>query len=79
MMKKFLRKLRCSKKAGKPVDGHAPGLSGNDLKSICDAGISTDHECSTIEEAIEKISLGMKILIREGSAARNLDSLKGFV
>ena len=60
----------------KPIDGHAPGLTGEMLKKYVIAGISTDHECSTFEEAKEKISLGMKILIREGSAARNLDSLK---
>jgi len=70
------RKLEAAIKAGKPVDGHAPGLSGNDLKRYVEAGISTDHECSSIEEALEKISMGMKILIREGSAARNLESLK---
>jgi len=70
-------KLNAALRAGKPVDGHAPGLSGENLKRYVEAGISTDHECSTMEEALEKISLGMKILIREGSAARNLDSLKG--
>ena len=70
------KKLDAALKAGKPVDGHAPGLSGDSLKKYVGSGISTDHECSTLDEAIEKISLGMKILIREGSAARNLDSLK---
>jgi len=69
-------KLSVAKKAGKPVDGHAPGLTGKDLEKYVSAGISTDHECSTIEEALEKIKLGMKILIREGSAAKNLDALK---
>ena len=64
----------------KPVDGHAPGLTGEDLKKVCCMQeLSTDHECSTLEEAKEKISLGMKILIREGSAARNLDSLKELI
>ncbi|MFZ2340194.1 MAG: adenine deaminase [Bacteroidales bacterium] len=72
-----LRKIDYARKAGKPVDGHAPGLTGDELKKYVSAGISTDHECTTIEEAREKISLGMKILIREGSAARNLDALKG--
>lgn len=72
----ILRKLDCARRAGKPIDGHAPGLSGEILKKYIDAGITTDHECSTMEEALEKISLGMKILIREGSAARNLNSLK---
>jgi len=70
-------KIKAALKEGKPVDGHAPGLSGEHLKRYINAGISTDHECSTMEEALEKISLGMKILIREGSAARNLYSLKG--
>jgi len=68
-------KITLAKKAGKPVDGHAPGLRGKDLKKYIDAGISTDHECFTIEEALEKLSLGMKILIREGSAARNFEAL----
>jgi adenine deaminase len=58
------------------IDGHAPGLTGENLKKYISAGISTDHECSTIEEAREKISLGMKILIREGSAAKNMNALK---
>jgi adenine deaminase len=74
--KEVLEKLGIAKKLGKPIDGHAPGLSGDMLKKYVDSGISTDHECSTIEEAVEKISLGMKVLIREGSAARNLESLK---
>ena len=69
-------KLAIALRMGKPIDGHAPGISGEMLKLYVSAGISTDHECSTIEEALEKISLGMKILIREGSAARNLNSLK---
>ncbi|MCX6322205.1 MAG: adenine deaminase [Bacteroidia bacterium] len=74
--KEVLRKVDIARKLGKPVDGHAPGLSGEMLRKYIAAGISTDHECSTLEEAKEKISLGMKILIREGSAARNLNSLK---
>ncbi|OFY58857.1 MAG: adenine deaminase, partial [Bacteroidetes bacterium GWF2_41_9] len=69
-------KILYARKFGKPIDGHAPGLTGRDLEKYVSAGISTDHECSTINEALEKISLGMKILIREGSAAKNLDSLK---
>ena len=72
----ILEKIRIARSNGKPVDGHAPGLTGEMLKKYVFAGISTDHECSTIEEAKEKISLGMKILIREGSAAKNLNSLK---
>ena len=71
-----MRKLGAAKRAGKPVDGHAPGLTGEDLRRYIEAGITTDHECSSIEEAKEKIALGMKVLIREGSAARNLESLK---
>ena len=71
-----LRKIRNAKELGKPIDGHAPGLSGISLRKYIAAGITTDHECSTLSEAKEKISLGMKILIREGSAARNLNSLK---
>ena len=71
-----IRKLDCAKKLNKPVDGHAPGLTGEMLKKYVSAGITTDHECSTLDEAKEKISLGMKILIREGSAAKNLNSLK---
>lgn len=61
--------------ANKPVDGHVPGLSGDALKSYVSAGITTDHECFTLEEALEKIKLGMKILIRDGSAAKNFGSL----
>lgn len=70
-----MAKLRLAEKYGKPVDGHAPGLSGKDLEKYINAGISTDHECFTLEEAVEKASLGMKILIREGSAARNFETL----
>jgi adenine deaminase len=68
-------KLKYAKDLYLPIDGHAPGIKGDDLKKYVDAGISTDHECTTIEEAEEKISLGMKILIREGSAAKNFDAL----
>ena len=60
---------------GKPVDGHAPGLRGAQAKAYADAGPTTDHECFTIEEAHGKLAAGMKILIREGSAARNFDAL----
>jgi adenine deaminase len=70
------RKIDIARRLGKPVDGHAPGLTGELLKKYVAAGISTDHECSTLDEAKEKISLGMKILIREGSAAKNLTALK---
>ena len=71
-----MKKMGFAREFNKPIDGHAPGLSGVNLKKYVSAGVSTDHECTTIDEAREKIALGMKILIREGSAARNLDSLK---
>jgi adenine deaminase len=58
-----------------PIDGHAPGLRGDEARKYIDAGISTDHECYTIEEAIFKIENGMKIIIREGSAAKNFEAL----
>jgi adenine deaminase len=74
-----LGKIEVAKKMKRKIDGHAPGLTGNMLKKYISAGISTDHECSTIEEAKEKISLGMKVLIREGSAARNLEALKSLL
>ncbi len=70
-----LLKLKAAKDNGKPIDGHAPDLSGDGLKKYVTSGISTDHECMSISEAEEKISLGMKIIIREGSAAKNFDSL----
>lgn len=70
------KKIKIAKKLGKQIDGHAPGLRGEELKKYISEGITTDHECDNIEEAREKISLGMKILMREGSAARNLDALK---
>jgi len=69
------RKIGTAKKYGKPIDGHAPGLMGENLEKYASAGISTDHECFTIEEAREKIRLGMKVMIREGSGARNFDAL----
>jgi adenine deaminase len=71
-----MAKIAAAIRNKKPVDGHAPGLSGENLRKYVSAGISTDHECRTLDEAREKIALGMKILIREGSAARNLDALK---
>lgn len=70
-----MKKIALAKKYHKPVDGHAPGLRGKDLRKYILAGISTDHECFTAEEALEKLKLGMKILIREGSAARNFEAL----
>jgi len=68
-----IRKIQYSQKYSKPVDGHAPGLRGKDLEKYASSGISTDHECLTREEALEKLTLGMKIQIREGSAAKNFE------
>jgi adenine deaminase len=70
-----MKKIAAAKKYNKPVDGHAPGLKGADAKKYIEAGISTDHECFTAEEALEKLQYGMKILIREGSAAKNFEAL----
>ena len=70
-----LSKLEVAKKNNLPIDGHAPLLSGEQLLKYVSSGISTDHEVSTLEEAKEKIKVGMKIIIREGSAARNFDAL----
>ncbi len=70
-----LAKIAAAKKAGKPVDGHAPGLRGETAAAYIAAGISTDHECFTIEEAKDKLQYGMHILIREGSAAKNFEAL----
>ncbi len=66
-------KLAIAKKYNKPIDGHAPALRGEQLTKYIDAGISTDHECITKEEALEKIQKGMKIQLREGSAAKNFE------
>jgi len=74
-----MKKIASAKKYGKPVDGHAPGLRGKEAGKYIAAGISTDHECFTEEEALDKLSMGMKILIREGSAARNFDALAGLL
>jgi adenine deaminase len=70
-----MQKIAAAKKINKPVDGHAPGLRGELAKKYIDAGMSTDHECFTAAEALDKISYGMKILIREGSAAKNFEAL----
>ncbi|MBC7847110.1 MAG: adenine deaminase [Flavobacterium sp.] len=70
-----LKKIEWAKHFNKPVDGHAPGLRGEAVRKYISAGISTDHECFTFEEAEEKLSLGMKVLIREGSAAKNFEAL----
>ena len=68
-------KLASAKKHNKPVDGHAPGITGSSLKKYVESGISTDHECFTIQEAQDKLALGMKVQIREGSAAKNFEQL----
>ncbi|MEH3116016.1 amidohydrolase family protein [Pedobacter terrae] len=70
-----LKKIAAAHQLGKPVDGHAPGLRGDTVQKYIDAGISTDHECFTAEEALDKLQRGMKILIREGSAAKNFEAL----
>jgi len=74
-----MAKIEAAKKAGKPVDGHAPGLRGQEAADYIAAGISTDHECFTLEEALDKIAAGGKIAIREGSAARNFDALVSLI
>ncbi len=68
-------KMAVAKKHGRVIDGHAPGLRGEQAAAYASHGISTDHECFTLDEALDKIAAGMKILIREGSAARNYDAL----
>jgi adenine deaminase len=70
-----IKKIQSAKNNTKPIDGHAPGLRGVDAKKYIDAGISTDHECFTKEEALDKLKYGMKIIIREGSAAKNFETL----
>lgn len=75
----MLGKIAAARRRGKPVDGHAPGLRGKDAKAYAAAGITTDHECFTLPEAKDKIAAGMKILIREGSAARNFEALASLV
>jgi adenine deaminase len=70
-----MKKIAWAKYFNKPIDGHAPGLRGKDASKYIRAGISTDHECFTYDEALEKLQNGMKILIREGSAAKNFEAL----
>lgn len=74
-----MQKLEVAKKHGKPADGHAPGVKGEAAKKYIEAGITTDHECFTMEEALEKIKYGMNIQIREGSAAKNFEALAGLI
>ena len=79
-------KIRIAHSLGKPVDGHAPGLRGDDAKKYIEAGlpagqagITTDHECFSLDEALDKVKYGMKILIREGSAAKNYEALHSLI
>ena len=74
-----MEKIAIAHSMNKPIDGHAPGLRGENLQKYCKAGISTDHECFSLDEALEKISYGMKILIREGSAAKNYKALHSLI
>ncbi len=74
-----MKKIALAKKYHKPVDGHAPGVKGDAARKYAEAGVSTDHECFTMEEALEKIRYGMKIQIREGSAAKNFEALIGLM
>ncbi len=74
-----MTKIEIAQKYRKPIDGHAPGLKGEELKKYIQAGISTDHEAFQFGEGLEKIEAGMKILIREGTAAKNFDELHGLV
>jgi adenine deaminase len=73
--KQVYAKLDAAKRLGKPIDGHAPEISGDNLVAYAAGGITTDHECMTIAEAEAKIALGMTVQIREGSAAKNFDDL----
>lgn len=70
-----LEKILTAKSAGKPIDGHVPGISGNALNAYSCAGILTDHECSTVEEMKDRLSRGMYVLLRQGSACHNLRTL----
>ncbi|MEP5339559.1 MAG: adenine deaminase [Algibacter sp.] len=70
-----MKKIEWAKHYNKPIDGHAPGVIGDDITKYIRAGISTDHECFTYAEGLEKLQKGMKILIREGSAAKNFEAL----
>src|SRR5579863_183955 len=74
-----MAKIHAAQRLGKPIDGHAPALRGEQARKYVAAGISTDHECTTAEEALDKLGSGMQILIREGSAARNFDALIGLL
>ncbi len=75
----MMAKIALAKQYNKPVDGHAPGLRGDNARRYIEAGCQTDHECFTAEEALDKLKYGMKILIREGSAAKNFEALIGLL
>jgi adenine deaminase len=70
-----MRKIESAKKHNKPIDGHAPGLMGDDMRTYFNAGITTDHECFKYDEALQKLQYGVKVIIREGSAAKNFNTL----
>lgn len=70
-----MNKIAWAKHFNKPIDGHAPGLRGGDITKYINSGITTDHECFSYEEALEKLQKGMKVIIREGSAAKNFEAL----
>ena len=70
-----LKKIEWAKYYNKSIDGHAPGLTGDNLNKYISAGITTDHECFTYDETLEKLQKGMKVIIREGSAAKNFEAL----
>ena len=74
-----IAKVEMARRFGKPVDGHAPGLSGLDLQAYLAAGISSDHECTEVSEALERLRAGMHIMIREGTGARNVEALASIV
>lgn len=74
-----MRKIAAAQRHGKPIDGHAPGLVGPDRFKYASAGISTDHECATMAEAFSCVKAGVKVLIREGSAAKDFDNLKSII
>ncbi len=77
--KEVLAKIDAARRHGKPVDGHAPGLTGRQRDQYASAGITTDHECSTLEEGRSCINAGMKVIIREGSAAKDYELLKELI
>lgn len=75
----IMRKIEAARRHGKPVDGHAPGLTGHQRDQYAAAGITTDHECSTLEEGRSCIKAGMKVIIREGGAARDYEQLSPLI